>query len=59
MTTGMEHDGECSHGRSTEVVNDKICAPCLILDVEMELLKVGGPLLMAVILQLTLCLYEL
>jgi hypothetical protein len=32
---------------------------CLILDVEMELLQVGGPLLMAVILQFPLCLYEL
>jgi hypothetical protein len=59
MSIGMEHGGECSHGRSTEAVNDMICAPCLILDVEMELLQVGGPLLMVVILQLPLCLYEL
>jgi hypothetical protein len=35
-----------------------ICAPYLILDVEMELLEVGGPLLMVVVLQLPLCLYE-
>jgi hypothetical protein len=34
-------------------------APCLILDVEMELLQVCGPLLMAVILQFSLCLHEL
>jgi hypothetical protein len=38
MTIRMEHGGECSHGRSTKVVSDMICDPCLILDVEMELL---------------------
>jgi hypothetical protein len=59
MSTRMEHDGECSHGWSTEEFKDTICAPCLILDVEMELLQVGGTLLMAVVLQLPLCLYEL
>jgi hypothetical protein len=55
----MEHGGECIHERSTEVVSETICAPCLIIDVEMELLQLCGPLLMAVILQLPLCLYEL
>jgi hypothetical protein len=50
MSTRMEHGGECSHGRSTEVVYNTIYAPCLILDVDMELLQVGGPLIMAVIL---------
>ena len=40
-------------------MNDMIFVPCLILDVEMELLQVGGPLLMEVVLQLLLCLYEL
>jgi hypothetical protein len=59
MPTGMEHGGECSHGRSIEVVSNMICDPCLILDVEMELLQVCRPLLMAVVLQLPLCLYEL
>jgi hypothetical protein len=59
MSIGMEHSGECSHERSTEAVSDMICAPCLILDVEMELLHVGGPLMMEIILQLPLCLYEL
>jgi hypothetical protein len=58
MPIGMEHGGECIHGRSNEAVNDTICAPCIILDVEMELLQVCGPLLMAIILQLPLCLYE-
>ena len=59
MPTRMEHSGECSHGRSTEAVNDTICAPYLILDVEMELLQVGVPLLMVVVLQFPLCPYEL
>jgi hypothetical protein len=35
MPTGMEHDDECRHERSIEVVSDMICAPCLILYVEM------------------------
>jgi hypothetical protein len=32
---------------------------CLILDVEMELVQVCGPLLMAIIQQFSLCLHEL
>jgi hypothetical protein len=59
MPTRMEHNGECNNGRSTEVFSDTIFAPCLILDVEMELLQVCGPLLMAIVMQLPLCLYEL
>jgi hypothetical protein len=59
MSTGMEHSGECSNGRSTEAVSDTIFTPFIILDVELELLQVGGPLLMVVILHLPLCLYEL
>jgi hypothetical protein len=55
----MEHDGECSHDRSNEAVSDTICAPCLILDVDMEPLQVCGPLLIVVVLQLPPCLYEL
>jgi hypothetical protein len=55
----MEHYGECGNGRVTEAINDTICAPCFILDVEMELFYLCGPLLMAVVLQLPLCLYEL
>jgi hypothetical protein len=35
---GMEHGGECNNGRSTKIVNEIIFSPCLILDVEMELL---------------------
>jgi hypothetical protein len=59
MSIGMEHNGECSYKRSTKEFNDMIFSPCLILDVDMELLQVGGPLLMVFILQLPLCLYEL
>jgi hypothetical protein len=59
MSTGMEHSRECNHKRLIDVVSDMIGDTCLILDVEMELLHVGGPLLMLVILQFPLCLYEL
>ena len=38
MSIGMDHSGEGSHRRSTEVVSDMIFSPCFILDVEMELL---------------------
>ena len=59
MATIMEHSGEFSRRRSNEAVNDTICALCLILDVDMELFHVCGPLLMVVVLQLPPCLYEL
>jgi hypothetical protein len=43
------------------VVSEEITvgASCFILDVEVELLQVCGPLLMVVILQFSLCLHEL
>jgi hypothetical protein len=44
---------------SNEAFNKMIGAPCLIFDVEMKLMQVCGPLLMAVVLQFTLCLHEL
>jgi hypothetical protein len=59
MSIGMEHSGECSHMRLTKESSDMIGDTCLILDVDMELLQVGGKLLMAVVLQFTSCLYEL
>jgi hypothetical protein len=40
-------------------VNDTIGDPCLIFDVDMELLQVCGPLLMVIVLQFSLCLHEL
>jgi hypothetical protein len=59
MSTGMDHSGNCNHRRPTEVVNDMIRDTYLLLDVDMELLQVGGPILMVVVLQFPLCLYEL
>jgi hypothetical protein len=59
MSIEMENSGECSHRRLNEVFSDMICAPCIILDVDMEILHVGGPLMMVVFLQILLCLYEL
>jgi hypothetical protein len=41
------------------VVNNEIGAPCLIFDVDMELLQVCGPIFMALVLQFSLCLDEL
>jgi hypothetical protein len=38
MPKGMKHYGEGRNERGNEAVNDMICAPCFILDVEMELL---------------------
>jgi hypothetical protein len=32
---------------------------CLILDVEVEMLQVGGPILMEFIMQFSFCLHEL
>jgi hypothetical protein len=58
MSIGMEHSGECSHKRPIAAVSDMIGDTCLILDVEMELLQVGGPLMMVVIFQFSLCLQE-
>jgi hypothetical protein len=55
----MEKSGKCSHMRPTKAVGDVIGDPYLILDVEMELLQVGEPLLMAGVLQFPLCLHEL
>jgi hypothetical protein len=42
-----------------EAINDSVGTSYFILDVEVELLQIGGPLLMAVILQFALCLHEL
>lgn len=40
-------------------MSDVIGASLLILNAKMELLQIGGPFMMAVVLQLPLCLYEL
>jgi hypothetical protein len=44
---------------STEAISNIICASFLVLNVQMKLLHLCGPLLMAIVLQLPLCLYEL
>jgi hypothetical protein len=55
----VEHYGECHDWRSVEAIIDSVVTSCFILDVEVELLKICGPLLMAIILQFSLCLHEL
>jgi hypothetical protein len=59
MAAGVYHRGECHDWRSAKAINDAIGASCFILDIEVELLQVCGPLLMAIILQFSLCLHEL
>ena len=49
----------CNNWRSAEEISDAIGASCFILDVEVELLQVCGPILMVIILQFSLCLHEL
>jgi hypothetical protein len=44
---------------SVEAISYAVGASYFILDVEVELLQVCGPLLMAIILQFSLCLHEL
>jgi hypothetical protein len=59
MAARVQHCGECRDWWFAEAINDMIDASYFILDVEVELLQVCGPLLMAVILQFSLCLHEL
>jgi hypothetical protein len=59
VATRIEHCGECHDWMLVEEINDSIGTSCFILDVEVELLQICGPLLMAVILQFSLCLHEL
>ena len=52
----------CGYGHdrwSTEVVGNIIGATLLVPDVQMKLLQICEPLLMAIVLQIPLCLYEL
>jgi hypothetical protein len=56
---GYKSLGECHNWRSIEETNDAIGASHFILDVEVELLQVHGPLMMVVILQFSLRLNEL
>ena len=59
VPTRVEHSGERHDRWSAEAVCNMIGATLLILYVQMKLLQICRPLLMAIILQLPLCLYEL
>jgi hypothetical protein len=59
IPTRVEHDGYCHDRWSAEVVCNIIGAALLVLDVQMKLLHICGPLLMSIIQQIPLCLYEL
>jgi hypothetical protein len=59
MAIRVYHYGECRDWRSAKEISDVVGASCFILDVEVELLQVCGPLLMEIILQFSLCLLEL
>jgi len=59
MATRVEYRGQGYHWRSIEAISDSIGATLLIFDVQVELLQVCGPILVAIILQISLCLHEL
>ena len=59
VPTRVEHSDQRHDRWSAEAINDIIGASFLILNVQMELLQVGGPFLMAIVLQIPLCLYKL
>ena len=59
MPTRVENGGYGHDRWSVEAVCNIIGATLIVLDVQMKLLQICGPLLMAIILQLPLCLYEL
>ena len=59
MATRIEHCGECHNWSSIEAINDSVGTSYFILDVEVELLQICGPILMAVIFQFSSCLHEM
>ena len=59
MPTRVENGGYGQDRLSAEVIFNIIGATLLVLDVQMKLLQICGPLLMVIVLQLPLCLYEL
>ena len=59
MPTRVENGGYGHDRWLAEAVCNIIGATLLVLDVQMKLLQICGPLLMAIFLQLPLCLYEL
>ena len=59
MPTRVENGGYGHDWWSAKAIYNMIGATLLVLDVQMKLLRICGPLLMAIVLQLPLCLYEL
>ena len=59
VPTRVEHSGYRHDGWLAEAICNIIGASFLVLNVQMKQLQVCGPPLMAIILQLPLCLYEL
>ena len=59
MPTRVENCGYGHDRWSAEAICNIIGATFLVLDVQMKLLQICGPLLMEIVLQLPLCLYEL
>ena len=59
MPIRVENDVYGHDRWSVEVVCNIIGATLLVLDVQMKFLQICGPLLMVIVLQLPLCLYEL
>ena len=59
MPTRVENSGYGHDQWSAKVVCNIIGATLLVLDIQMKLLQICGPLLMVIFLQLPLCLYEL
>jgi len=48
MATRVEHRGQGGHWRVIEAIDDSIGAAFFIFDVQVELLQVRGPLLLAI-----------
>ena len=59
MPTGVEHSDQCHDWWSAEAINKIIGVALLILNFQMELLQIGGPFFMVIVLQLPLYMYEL
>jgi hypothetical protein len=59
MPTRVEHGGYRHDQWSSEAVYNIIGASLLVLDVQMKLLPICGPLLMVIVLQLLFYMYEL
>ena len=59
MPIRVEHSDQRHDQWLADTVNNIIGASLLILNVQMELLQIGGPFLTVIVLQFRFCLYEL